>query len=44
MIHPPEKEDLSMLEANMFRIICGVLAAALLALIVMRRRSRANVD
>lgn len=33
-----------MLEPDMFRIICGALAAVLLGLIVMRRRGRADVD
>ena len=33
-----------MLEPNMIRIVCGVLAAVLLGLIVMRRRSRGNAD
>lgn len=28
------------MEADMVRIICGVLAVALLALIIMRRRKR----
>jgi hypothetical protein len=32
------------MEPEMFRIICGALAAALLGLIVMRRRGRANHD
>jgi hypothetical protein len=30
------------MEPGMFRLICGVLAIALLGLIVMRRRGRAN--
>ena len=33
-----------MLEGNMVRIICGLLAIVLLGLIIMRRRSRANID
>lgn len=32
------------MESEMFRLVCGALAAALLGLIVMRRRSRANHD
>jgi MYXO-CTERM domain-containing protein len=32
------------MEPGMFRIICGVLAAVLLGLIVMRRRGRESSD
>lgn len=33
-----------MLEPGMFRIICGALAVALLGLIILRRRGRADAD
>lgn len=33
-----------MSDPNVFRIVCGVLAALLLGLIVMRRRGRASAD
>jgi len=32
------------MDPSVIRVICGVLAVALLALIVMRRRGRADAD
>jgi MYXO-CTERM domain-containing protein len=39
-----EKESKHMMETATIRVICGLLAVLLLALIILRRRQRAQQD